>query len=144
MGQVIEKPSPADLADLEAKRTWVRHHFDVGSRDKYQAIQEKLTLLAVILREGWVEKEETLKLQCLGVTFGDALAQGLGLEWVTVIDEYGRYPALRKPGTTVVVFPLTMLSKRIERDQVVDVGALFEATTKAVSEMSENSNYRLN
>jgi len=33
------------------------------------------------------------------------------MEWVTVEDEYGKDPALRFPGTTVIAFPLTMISK---------------------------------
>jgi hypothetical protein len=38
-----------------------------------------------------------------------------------VADEYGRDPALRCPGTTVIVFPLTMISKRIEAGESVSV-----------------------
>jgi hypothetical protein len=52
-----------------------------------------------------------VKLQCLGVALGDALAEELQMEWVTVEDEYGKDPALRFPGTTVIAFPLTMISK---------------------------------
>jgi hypothetical protein len=144
MEHVIEKSNDADLADLEAKRTWVLNHFDPDSRHKYQDLNEKLRLLEVIVREGWVGKDETLKLQCLGVTFGDALAQSLGMEWVTVIDEYGRDSALRKAGTTIVIFPLTMISKRVERGEIVNIAALFESTTKTVREMEGNLAYLLN
>jgi hypothetical protein len=144
MEQVFEKSNDADLADLEAKRTWVLNHFDPDSRHKYQDLNEKLRLLEVIVGEGWVGKDETLKLQCLGVTFGDALAQSLGMEWVTVIDEYGRDSALRKAGTTIVIFPLTMISKRVERGEIVNIAALFESTTKTVREMEGNLAYLLN
>jgi hypothetical protein len=144
MEQVIEKSNDADLADLEAKRTWVLNHFDPDSRAKYQDLNEKLRLLEAIVREGWVGKDETLKLQCLGVTFGDALVQSLGMEWVTVIDEYGRDSALRKAGTTIVIFPLTMISKRVERGEIVNIAALFESTTKTVREMEGNLAYLLN
>ena len=34
-----------------------------------------------------------------------------------VEDEKGRDPAIRIPGTTVILFPLTMISKRIERGE---------------------------
>lgn len=40
-------------------------------------------------------------------------------------DDYGRDPAVRKPGTTVIAFPLTMISKRIERGENVNVRDLF-------------------
>jgi hypothetical protein len=29
-------------------------------------------------------------------------------------DAHGRDPAVRRPGTTIILFPLTMISKRIE------------------------------
>jgi hypothetical protein len=76
-----------------------------------------------------------LKLQCLGITFGDAVAQELGLEWVSVEDEYGRDPALRLSGTSVILFPLTMISKRMERGEEVDILAMFRGTCERVREI---------
>ncbi|WP_143154149.1 DUF3806 domain-containing protein [Rhodanobacter sp. OK091] len=31
------------------------------------------------------------------------------------VDEYGRDPVPRLPGTSVLLFPLTMISRRVER-----------------------------
>ena len=47
------------------------------------------------------------------------------MEWVMVEDEHGHDPAARVPGTSIVVFPLTMISKRVERGESVDIFALF-------------------
>jgi hypothetical protein len=71
------------------------------------------------------EPNETWKLQSLGITFGDALAQKMRLRWVAVADQYGRDPALRDPGTTMVIFPLTAISKRVARGETVDIRDLF-------------------
>jgi hypothetical protein len=76
-----------------------------------------------------------VKLQSLGIALGDALAQKLGLQWVAVQDEYGRDPALRLEGTSVLLFPLTMISKRIERGEDVDVYQLFEGVCAKVGEI---------
>jgi hypothetical protein len=67
-----------------------------------------------------------LKLHCLGIAFADALAQRLGLEWCAVEDKYGRDPALRWAGTSIVTFPLTTISKRVERGETIEVRALFD------------------
>src|SRR5215467_9146276 len=92
--QKCEPLNPDDIADLAAKRAWVCGHYDEAASDKYDTLDGKLTLLDAILRNKWIAPDETLKLQCLGVTFGDALAQNLGLTWVAVEDQYGRDPAL--------------------------------------------------
>lgn len=126
MDQEFEPLNADDIADLEAKRTWVREHYDEAARHEYDTLEGKLRLLDTILRNKWVAPDETVKLQCLGVTFGDALAQKLGLVWVAVEDDYGRDPALTLEGTSVRVFPLTSISKRIERGEEVDVYGLFE------------------
>src|SRR5499433_3377924 len=115
-----------DSTDLEAKRSWVRNHYDERARHKYDTLDGKLRLLDTILRNKWIASSETLKLQCLGITFGDALAQMLGLTWVAVEDGLGRDAALTLDGTSIRVFPLTSISKRIERGEEVEVYELFE------------------
>jgi hypothetical protein len=99
-------------------------------------------LLQAIIDAGWIGASETLKLQCLGITLGDALVQELGFEWVMVEDEYGRDPAIRKPGTTVIAFPLTMISKRIERGESVIVRELFDGVVDHVQRMAADREYQ--
>jgi len=139
MEQIIAELKEPDLADLEAKRDWVRNHYEHHAVHKYADLQGKLSLLDAILSNGWVNAEETLKLQCLGITFGDALSQHLGLSWVIVEDSYGRDPALSLTGTTVLIFPQTMISKRVEDGEAVDVFDLFNGTCTAVKEAAGNS-----
>ena len=135
MDQKFEPLNPDDIANLEAKRTWVRGHYDEVARGKYDTLDEKLRLLDAILQNKWIAPDETLKLQCLGVTFGDALAQRLGLTWVAVEDDFGRDAALTLDGTSIRVFPLTLISKRIERREEVDVYGLFEQVCSMIERL---------
>ena len=128
---------------MDAQRRWVRDHFTPEARYKYEQLPEKLRLLQAILDAGWIDPSETNKLQCLGITFGDALAQELKLEWVMVEDEHGRDPALRYPGTTVIVFPLTMISKRVEAGQSVSVTVMFEKLVAGIRQMAGQRDYQL-
>jgi len=132
MEQKFEPLNPDDTADLEAKRIWAREHYDEAARDKYDTLDGKLSLLDTILRNKWIAPDETLKLQCLGVTFGDALAQRLGLTWVAVEDNCGRDLALALDGTSVRIFPVTSISKRIEGGEEVDVYGLFEDACRTI------------
>jgi len=126
MDQKIEPLTGDEAAHVQKQRIWVREHYEPHAEHKYDTIEGKLNLLKAILDAGWIEPEETWKLQSLGITFGDALSQKMNLIWVTVEDEYGRDPALMVPKTTILVFPLTAISKRIERGESVDVFSLFD------------------
>ena len=125
-----------ESAWIEEARTWVKGHFNDDADSKYATLPGKLSVIVAILENGWVGPSETWKLQSLGIAFGDALAQKLMLDWVTVNDEYGRAPALRWPGTSILSFPMTMISKRVEDGEPVDVHALFEGICGQLSHMA--------
>lgn len=137
MPQKFHTLSSNDTSDLEAKRRWVREHYEPEAEYKYLTLEGKLALLDVILSNNWVGQDETLKLQCLGITFGDALEQKLGLEWRMVEDEYGRDPALVHTGTSIVLFPQTSISKRIEAGETVDVFDLFNSACNTIGRLRD-------
>ena len=139
MDQIIEALNQEDSSDVEAKRDWVRNHYEPQALHKYDTVEGKLAVVDSILSNGWVNPEDTLKLQCLGIAFGDALAQHLGLRWVAVEDEYGRDPALKLDGTSVLVFPMTSISKRIEQGKSVDVYDLFNDACATINDTAQHS-----
>jgi hypothetical protein len=124
--QAIEPLDEATRVDLDAKRKWVADHYEPHARNNYETVDGKLNLLTGIIASGWIEPHEVVKWQSLGATFGDALAQELMLEWVKVEDEYGIDAALIWPGTSLLCFPLTMISKRIERGEEIVVREMFD------------------
>jgi len=135
MEQKTEALAAEDVASVEKQRKWVRDHYDAESLHLYDTLEGKLRLLDTILKENWIEPTETWKLQSLGIAFGDALAQKMGLVWVAVEDEHGRDPALHDMGTTIVIFPLTTISKRIERGEILDVRELFENACETIDRL---------
>jgi hypothetical protein len=137
MTHKVEELTKDDLARVDAQRKWVREHYSPESEYKYQTLEGKLELIDAIIKNKWIEPHETVKLQCLGITFGDALVQELGLKWVAVDDEYGRDPALIVEGTTIISFPLTSISKRIEAGEKVDVYTLFESASSKINELKQ-------
>jgi Domain of unknown function (DUF3806) len=139
--QSIEPLSDKDLANLDGAREWVKGHFTDDQDEKYAPIEGKLRVIDAILDNKWVEPSETQKLQSLGVAFGDALSQALLMDWVMVDDEYGRSPALNWPGTTLISSPVTMISKRIEDGEDVDVYDLFESICRRLKEMAFSGDF---
>jgi len=132
MAQTIREQTEEEIARLEAQRKWVREHYEHNPESAYATVSGKLKVVNTILESEWVEPHEAVKLQCLGVAFGDALVQDLGLRWATVEDEDGADPALIYDGQSIIVFPLTSISKRIERGETVDVYKLFGEACKTI------------
>lgn len=138
MEQKIESLSPQDAERLKKHRDWMIGHYDDPTG--YDTVAGKLRLISTILDNGWVEKDETWKLQSLGVAFGDALEQEIdSLHWAAVEDEYGRDPALQWRDTTTLVFPLTAISKRVEDNVEVEVEEMFAGFQKAIVEAVRNA-----
>jgi hypothetical protein len=135
MAQKMEALSDDDTRRVEQQGTRVRDHYDPDARDQYQTIKGKLRLLDTIISSGWIESTETWKLQSRAIAFGNALAEKMGLSWVAVEDEYGRDPALHDHGTSIVVFPATTISKRVERGERVDVRELFDQACHSISRL---------
>jgi hypothetical protein len=120
---------------IEAKRDWVRNHYIPESISEYDTINGKLHLLDVILKSDWIENGETIKLQSLGITLGDVFVQDLGFIWVQVEDKEEIDPVLSMPDTSLILFPLTMISKRIERGESVDIYELYEGLKEKIDEI---------
>jgi len=94
MNQTIEPLNEDDLERIAKHCEWVVAHFD--DPEAYDTTSGKLRLVQTILDNGWIQKDETWKLQSLGIAFGDALVQEVSeLLWVAVDDEFDRDPALR-------------------------------------------------
>ena len=66
-------------------------------------------------------QDHTFQLQALGVAFGDILCEEGPFRWVIITDEYGCDPTLRWRMTSVHVNALTMISKRIERNEHANI-----------------------
>jgi hypothetical protein len=97
-----------------------------------------LPVLQKLIDEQVFKKEQTYELQSLGVAFGDVLANELPLRWMMVTDEYGTDPTLRFKNTAAQINALTMISKRIERDERVNLSELLRITRERLNQMEHN------
>ena len=142
--QKITSLSKADEARLNKQRRLVRKHLGMSkdNQTKFATVAGKLGTIRAILKAGTFKPSETNEVQSLGVVFGDALAQHLGLKWVMVEDKFGRDPGLSVPGTSIQVYPLTMISKRVERGEKVDIFHLFNATLETVAKLKKSQKYK--
>ncbi len=73
-----------------------------------------LALLQKLIDSRALKSEQRRELQAMGVVLGRLLAQEYKLRWVVYRDSVGRSRALQIDETKRVVFPITMLSRRLE------------------------------
>jgi len=125
MSQAISALTGADLDRLDEQRAVVTRYLDAINLEKFATAPGKLGTLRALLAAGVFAPDQTWELQSMGIVLGDVFVQQMGFHWIMVEDEYGRDPAVRYEETSVILFPLTMISKRLERSEDVDVFDLF-------------------
>ena len=121
--------SDSDRVRLDQQRAIVaataKQKYGTGGLTKTVA---DLPVLQRLIDDNAFNKTQTSELQSLGVAFGDVLASELPLSWAMVTDEYGTDPTLRYKDRPVNINALTMISKRVERGEVVNLAQLLQIT----------------
>jgi hypothetical protein len=128
--------SKDEAARLEQQRAVVAAAAKRSGTASLTGTKSDLPVLQRLIDDKVFEKSQTYELQCLGVAFGDVLTSELPLRWMMVTDEYGTDPTLRFKKTTVQINALTMISKRLERDEHVDVSELLRITREQLAQIS--------
>jgi len=132
----ISSPTAQELARI-------REQTAVAARIAKAHVDSELlgTLADIAVLQRLVDRKvlkpnQTYELQSLGIALGCVMAANSSLRWVTVEDEYGRDPALNVPGTSVLLFPLTMIAKRVEQGRELQIQPLYDATVADAERMA--------
>ncbi len=138
--QKITKPTESDLNRRQDQRAVVEKFLaDENSRRKYRTGVGKPGTIRAILDAKAFKPSQTYELQCLGIVLGDAFVQEMKMEWVMVEDKDGRDPAVQLPGTSIILYPMTMISKRIERGGQIDIFDIFNGVAAKVDKMQKEA-----
>jgi hypothetical protein len=141
--QKISKLTDSDLARLAEQEASVTRLLNARYPEaKLKHDEDDLRWLQRLVDEKAVGPTQTYELQCLGAALGQVFATKTLLRWVVVEDESGRDLALEYPGTSVIVFPLTMISKRVEDGRDVDVIPLYRTVVAQVEKMKDDPEYK--
>lgn len=75
-----------------------------------------------------IRPESSLELYSLGLAFGKVLIENnVGYDWWIVEDEEGRDVCIRYQNTSLLVFPETLLSKRVEDGEQFTLVELYKS-----------------
>jgi len=135
VGPKFSDLTPEDSERLHQQRAVVAAQIKQRYGSSLTRTKKDLPLLQRLIDEKAFQKSQTYELQSLGVAFGDVLARELSLHWVMVTDEYGSDPTLRFKNTTINMNALTMISKRVERGEDVDVARLLQQSREGLAAM---------
>ncbi|HWB59832.1 MAG TPA: DUF3806 domain-containing protein [Chthoniobacteraceae bacterium] len=134
--QKITLLAPDDESRLAQQRAVVEQYLgDEQSRANYQKAAGKLGLLRALIEQRIFRPDQAYELQCMGIILGDAFVREMGMEWIMVEDAHGRDPAVRMPATSIIIFPLTMISKRIGKGEQVDVFHMFNSLADQIDQL---------
>lgn len=99
----------------------------VLGRASFTGGDSDIQVIQTLLDHSNFDKSQTAAIEGMGVIFGGILARKLDLEWVSVTDEYGSILALQHQQANIIVYPIEMLIKRVERGEDFDVKLLFNS-----------------
>lgn len=136
--QKIEPPSEADIDAIA--RSWL--HADSVCREvvgkSLDGSRGDLALLQHVVASGSIDRSATYTLQSLGIAFGKVFVnENRGYDWWMVEDEYGRDPAIRYGLSSLLAYPRTIISKRMEEGEDVNVTDLYEGLRSRLSELAD-------
>jgi hypothetical protein len=136
MPQRIEAPTPEDVNRITHQLVHAEGVIVQATGASPSGGKSDLALLQQALDSKLLEPEATYSLQALGIAFGKVFIENNEhYDWWMVEDEYGRDPAIRYKETTLLVFPQTMISKRVEAGEAVDVRVMYDRLCKQLEEI---------
>ncbi len=102
---------------------------------------EDLKRLQIIIESKQIPVENTKELQSFGIILGKVFVNETpDYDWWVVNDEHGKDVCIRYKETSLLIFPLTIISKRIEDGELFDVVELYRLLTVDL-ERIKNENY---
>jgi hypothetical protein len=120
-------PAAGDLSRIDEQWTVADGLVQAHGGQRLDRSLGDIDRLQALIERGVLTAAQTYELQCLGIALGQVLARNVaGLDWAVIEDEYGRDPTIRYRDTSFQVNVLTMISKRVESGQPVDVRGMYE------------------
>lgn len=127
MEQRIEAPIESDMVGIARQIIHAQELVLQATGKKLSGSESDLDAIQSAIDAKFIEPEATYSLQALGIVFGKVFIENHEhYDWWMVEDEYGRDPAVRYKETTLLIFPQTMISKRVEDGEPVNVRDLYE------------------
>lgn len=91
-----------------------------------------LEILQKIIHRGLIARDDIITMQAMGVVMGNVMVADLGLVWKVYKDKLGESKATCLPQGSECLFPITMLSRRMEVGLLPDVEKVYNESTALI------------
>lgn len=127
---------------LEKQRTRATELIGTQFGRKVSGTKSDIALLQRVVDEELIERDDTEKLQALGVILGDLfIKEHKLLQWRIYIDELGPTQAVCVGESTNCLFPITMLSRRIEVGLKPNVQRIYDGALQDMKQFLPHTPY---
>ena len=138
----ITELNRADERHLQSQREFIDNLLKRHIGTKIRVNQQDLNSLQRIINRGLIDKSDRKKLQAMGVILGDLYVKEYPMEWKVFEDKLGRSRAVCiKDNSKYCLFPITMLSRRIEAGLVPQVDKVYKKGLSLVEEHFPKTNF---
>jgi hypothetical protein len=132
MPDEVREPTPQELdwirrAEERINRYLYRYYFDEDGEGRLDHTEGDLRKAQEVFDNEEFTADQLIDLQCLGAVLGNIFVDQTPMRWMVVTNEFGTNLALRHPDTGFVLYPLSMISKRVEDGREIDIPALHES-----------------
>lgn len=93
---------------------------------------DDIALLQRVIYKGLIKQEDSLTLQALGAVLGNIMVKEFGMQWMIYEDGNGRSRAVCAPVSQECLFPVTMLSRRMEVGLLPNVQELYDYSAELI------------
>jgi hypothetical protein len=152
--RVEDDPPPQTIEELNDEyREWIAEYllsaadivrFYVGENVAWSPSELALLDRAFALwLEGWLETPESERVDpnpfiyVFGIAFGQALVDGLGLEWKTLRDADGKEIVVHGDPHDFVVFPASLVAKRVASRETMFLEPMYEEVARTLKDVRE-------
>ena len=129
---IFESLSWRDNQFMEQQRGIIDELARANYGRRVRVDKSDIALLQRIIDDQLIPRSDKRSLQAMGIIMGDLYVRELDLQWRIYKDKVGRSRAVCIPKTDQCIFPVTMLSRRIEAGARPQVKRVYEKGESAV------------
>jgi len=134
MSDTVDPPSAKHIEWLTNAEQHILHILRKNYGDvRLDHTEADLRLGQRLIEDGVLDASQTLELQCLGGVLGNVFAAQTSMHWAVVTNNYGTLLAIHDAGIGLTLYPLQMISQRIEDGREVDMPLLYRSFVSDLS-----------
>lgn len=144
MQPVITPCSSQDLDKLDKQQIFALQRLQmIAGVGEFTGTESDFEWMQAGLDSG--ELDHQVDLQCLGVPLGHIIINNIdGFAWWMLEDDLGITPCIRYRESNLLIFPLTLISKRIELGETVNIASLYQDLLSRVTPLRQQLDIELN